>query len=158
MSASSWTYQPERFFLLAKPRDMAEGYSTQALSSSHADLITSLSFSSSSPSLLASTSLDGWIRVHARASPPSGSAVTNGKGRAVANGKSNGGNAELDEDEQEEADEWVEVGACKANDGPVWKACWGPREYGTSLLASIAGSVVNVWGELLSFAPHLWMY
>lgn len=54
------------------------------------------------------------------------------------------GNAEED---HVDPDEWVEIGSCKANDGPVWKACWGPREYGTSLLASIAGSVVNIWGE-----------
>ena len=126
---------------------MTAGYSTQALSSSHADLITSLSFSSSSPALLASTSLDGWIRIHARASPPPGNAASNGKGREVTNGKGDAIHADEEEDEeQEDADEWVEVGACKANDGPVWKACWGPREYGTSLLASIAGSVVNVWG------------
>lgn len=48
---------------------------------------------------------------------------------------------------EEPADEWAEIGSCKANEGPVWRAIWGPREYGTSVLVSIAGSVVNVWGE-----------
>jgi len=47
---------------------------------------------------------------------------------------------------QEPVDEWTEIGSCKANEGPVWRAIWGPREYGTSVLVSIAGSVVNVWG------------
>ena len=47
---------------------------------------------------------------------------------------------------EEERDEWVEVGSVKANEGPVWRAAWAPREYGTTLLVSIAGSVVNVWG------------
>lgn len=136
---------------------MADGYSTQALASSHADLITSLSFSSSSPSLLASTSLDGWIRIHARASPPSGSGAANGKARAVTKTKTSEMNVDDDaaEDQTEDPDEWVEVGSCKANDGPVWKACWGPREYGTSLLASIAGSVVNVWGACPAGLPLL---
>jgi hypothetical protein len=52
-----------------------------------------------------------------------------------------------DDGAEEERDEWVEVGSVKANEGPVWRAAWAPREYGTTLLVSIAGSVVNVWGE-----------
>lgn len=60
-------------------------------------------------------------------------------------GEENG--ADGDGNGDEPADEWAEIGSCKANEGPVWRAIWGPREYGTSVLVSIAGSVVNVWGE-----------
>jgi hypothetical protein len=56
------------------------------------------------------------------------------------------------EEKEEPVDEWTEIGSCKANEGPVWRAIWGPREYGTSVLVSIAGSVVNVWGELAVIA------
>ena len=126
---------------------MSAGYSTQALQSSNADLITSLSFSSSSPSLLVSTSLDGWIRIHARQSTRS-SNLAKGSSRSRTNGQ-NDHDTNGDEDDEEhsdEQDEWAEVGSSKANEGPVWKAIWGPREYGTSLLVSIAGSVVHIWG------------
>lgn len=60
-----------------------------------------------------------------------------------------GDNEDDDDDaakDQEPLHEWTEIGSCKANEGPVWRAIWGPREYGTSVLVSIAGSVVNVWG------------
>lgn len=148
----------------------AHSHSTQSLSlsTSHADVITCLAFSSSAPSLLASTSLDGWIRIHARASVAndsshpsttarqSTSGAAKGRDAGPGNGTSkNGRNGKAVDDEMETEDEssppqdeWIEVGACKANEGPVWKAIWGPREYGTSLLVSIAGSVVHVWGEL----------
>lgn len=56
-------------------------------------------------------------------------------------------NGDADAGDQEPLHEWTEIGSCKANEGPVWRAIWGPREYGTSVLVSIAGSVVNVWGE-----------
>lgn len=134
---------------------MADSHTTQPLSTSHADLITYLAFSSSSPSLLASTSLDGWIRVHARTavtSTGSSSITRNGKGRG-ANGDAQMGDGDTNDDDEDGAgksdepvDEWTEIGSCKANEGPVWRAIWGPREYGTSVLVSIAGSVVNVWG------------
>lgn len=152
---------------------MADNQSAQALSTSHADLITYLAFSSSSPSLLASTSLDGWIRVHARTAPsPSTSSNNSRKGKTSSSSNhgvngvnsrmalSSGHDANVDEEDEDDedvdgkqagdADEWLEIGSCKANEGPVWRAIWGPREYGTSVLVSIAGSVVNVWGALVN--------
>ena len=123
----------------------------QSFSPQHVDLITSLSFSSSSPSLLVSTSLDGWIRIHARTASTASTSLTNGKGgdgqAAERNSRSSRSrNEEVGHGDTDSQDEWSEVGNCKANDGPVWRAIWGPREYGTSILVSIAGSVVDVWG------------
>lgn len=135
---------------------MSESYSAQPLATSHADLITCLSFSASVPSLLASTSLDGWIRIHARSAAATVTGEgSNNDGRLMGSNGQRGGHPDADEGgddtvddvDGEEQDDWVEVGAVKANDGPVWKAIWGPREYGRSLLVSIAGSVVHVWGE-----------
>lgn len=126
---------------------MADPHTSQPLSTLHADLITSLAFSHSAPSLLASTSLDGWIRIHGR---------TQGTRHQAGDGNiSNGTNGhqdtrmvEHDGSGQDGSDEdgWTEVGGIKANEGPVWRAIWGPREYGTTLLVSIAGSVVHIWG------------
>lgn len=130
---------------------MSEAYATQALSTSHADLVTSLAFSSSAPSLLASTSLDGWIRIHARMTAEL-SSLGIGKDNATPSNGVNQDDMNGDDNDnapQETQNEWVEIGGCKANEGPVWRAIWGPREYGTSILVSIAGSVVNVWGKWL---------
>lgn len=122
---------------------------TQPLSTAHADLITSLSFSLSSPSLLASSSLDGHVRVHARltipAAPTANGTAQTSQRHAQRHEEADGETAD-EEPEAETQDQWVEVGSCKANEGPVWKAIWGPREYGTSILVSISGSVVHIWG------------
>ena len=127
---------------------MSNLHTTQALTTSHADLITCLSFSFSTPSLLASTSIDGWIRIHARiAAAPNYQAIE--KNDVPTRSATEDGHSGNDEDEAdfEQQDEWIEVGGCKVNEGPVWKAIWGPREYGTNVLVTIAGSLAHVWGE-----------
>lgn len=122
---------------------MNDTLASSALPTLHVDLITCLAFSQSSPALLASTSLDGHIRVHARVPDPSSRGQASiSESKAATNGE-----RQHDDDEPQDRDDWVEIGSCKANEGPVWKAIWAPREYGTSILVSISGSVVHIWGE-----------
>lgn len=102
---------------------------TAFLSSTHQDLLTSLAFNTLSPHLLATSSIDSRIRIHARPPPQPHSA--------------NGGIA----DDNNEGPSWEEVASFKAHEGPVLRVRWAEGEWGDLLASCGSDGTVRIWDQ-----------
>jgi nucleoporin SEH1 len=109
---------------------------TAFLGSSHQDLLTSLAFNTLSPHLLATSSLDARIRIHAR--PPPQSYPADGQ---------------RDDGAPQDRPSWEEVACFKAHEGPVLRVRWAEGEWGDVLASCGSDGSVRIWDQVTVPSP-----